>query len=89
MTKKRDLGKIREDIKKYEEKKREAEEQLRALNAQRIDSENDEIVATIRAMTEKGGDVMQTLHNLTAKVHAQPRPYIPNKSNESEVSIDD
>lgn len=89
MRKKKDVWSIREEIKKYEEKRRETEEQLRALNAQRIDSENEEIVAAIRGMTEKGGDVMKTLQSITSKVHAQPRPFIPNKTNESEVEIDD
>ena len=68
----------------------EMEEKLRDLNAMQVQAENEEIIAAIRAMTEKGGDVMDTLSHLTSSVHrSQPSAYIPNKSNESEVDIDD
>jgi len=89
MRKKKDVWSIREEIKKQKEKQREMEEKLRDLNAMHVQAENEEIIAAIRAMAGKGGDVMTTLQNITSKAHAQPRPFIPNKTNESEVDIDD
>ena len=89
MRKKKDVWSIRDEIKKYEEKRRETEKQLRALNAQRIDSENDEIIAFVRGLTGKDGDVMDTISSLKTMTHEQQRQYILNKTNESEVDIDD
>ncbi len=90
MNKKKDVWSIREEIKKQKEKQREMEEKLRDLNAMQVQAENEEIIAAIRAMTAKGCDVMDTLSHLTSSVHrSQPSAYIPNKSNESEVDIDD
>lgn len=87
---KKDWRKVREDIKKTEAKKREAEEQLRVLHQQARQAENEEIVAVIRAMTEKGGDVMQTLKT----VQEQQRSFEQARgtfttNHESEVEIDD
>ncbi len=90
MNKKKDVWSIREEIKKQKKKQREMEEKLRDLNAMQVQAENEEIIAAIRAMTAKGGDVMDTLSHLTSNIHhSQPSAYIPNKSNESEVDIDD
>ena len=89
MRMKKDVWSIREEIKKQKEKQREMEEKMRDLNAMQVEAENEEIIAAIRAMAGKGGDVMMTLQNITSKVHTQPRPFIPNKTNESEVEIDD
>lgn len=87
---KKDWRKVREDIKKTEAKKREAEEQLRALHQQARQAENEEIVAVIRAMTEKGGDVMQTLKTVQEQQRSfeQARGTLTT-NHESEVEIDD
>ena len=52
---KKDWRKVREDIKKTEAKKREAEEQLRALHQQARQAENEEIVAVITAAILRAG----------------------------------
>lgn len=87
---KKDWRKVREDIKKTEAKKREAEDQLRALHRQARQAEDAEIVAAIRSMTEKGGDVMETLQMIQEKQRSfdQARGPIPTNY-ESEVEIDD
>ena len=87
---KKDWRRVREDIKKEEAKKREAEEKLRALHQQVRQAENEEIVAVIRAMTEKGGDVMQTLKTVQEQQRSfeQARGALTT-NHESEVEIDD
>ena len=55
------LSKVREDIKKAEARLREEEEYLKTLRAKQRQIEDDEIVAQIRAMQEKGSDVLDVL----------------------------
>lgn len=86
---KKDWRKVREDIKKTEQKKREAEEQLRTLHRQAVQAENEEIIAVIRSMTKKGEDVMEklkTVQQMQSSIE-QERGLAANY--ESEVEIDD
>ena len=55
------IVKVREDIRKAEDRLREDEETLKALREKQRQLENDEIIAQIRSMQEKGGDIMETL----------------------------
>ena len=58
------LSKVREDIKKAEARLREEEEYLKTLRAKQRQIEDDEIVAQIRAMQEKGSDVLDVLRTV-------------------------
>ena len=85
----KDWRKVREDIKKTEQKKREAEEQLRTLHRQAVQAENDEIIAVIRSMTKKGEDVMEKLKTVQ-QMQSSIEPERGIAANyESEVDIDD
>ncbi len=87
---KKDWRKVREDIKKAEQKKRETEDHLRSLHRQARQAEDAEIIASIRGMTQKGGDVMETLKNIQEKQRANEQARGPViKNYESEVEIDD
>lgn len=55
------IVKVREDIRKAEDRLREDEETLKALREKQRQLENEEIIAQIRSMQEKGGDIMETL----------------------------
>ena len=68
---KKRLERVKEDIKKTRKKIKETQEHLKVLLALQRQLENDEIVAVLRAETEKGGDVMETLKKLEALKRAQ------------------
>ena len=55
------IVKVRENIRKAEDRLREDEKTLKALREKQRQLENDEIIAQIRSMQEKGGDIMETL----------------------------
>ena len=65
------LVRVKEDIKKTKKKINEAQEHLKVLLALQRQIENDEIIAVLRAETEKGGDVIETLRKLEAMKRMQ------------------
>ena len=78
----RKLEKVRTDIRKAEAKLREAEEYLKTLQAKERQLEDEEIVARIRAMQEKGSDVLDLLQTIEvlkresrAAAHFESEPY--------------
>ena len=58
------LTKVREDIRKAEARLREDEEYLKTLRIKQRQIEDEEIVAQIRAMQEKGSDVLDVLRTV-------------------------
>ena len=58
------IQKIREDIRKAEARLKEDEEYLKTLRARQRQLEDDEIIAQIRSMQAKGGDIMDTLRKV-------------------------
>ena len=58
------LERVREDIRKAEARLREDEEYLKTLRARQRQLEDDEIIAQIRSMQKKGGDVLEVLHTV-------------------------
>ena len=58
------LTKVREDIRKAEARLREDEEYLKTLRIKQRQIEDDEIVAQIRTMQEKGSDVLDVLRTV-------------------------
>lgn len=60
----RKITKVREDIRKAEAKAREAEEYVKTLRAKERQLEDEEIVAQIRGMQEKGADIMDVLQEV-------------------------
>ncbi len=58
------IMKVREDIRKAEAKAREVDEYIKTLRAKERQLEDDAIIAEIRAMQEKGGDVLDVLHRI-------------------------
>ena len=78
----RKLEKVRTDIRKAEAKLREAEEYLKTLQAKERQLEDEEIGARIRAMQEKGSDVLDLLETIQslkqesrAAAHDESEPY--------------
>lgn len=60
----RKITKVREDIRKAEARAREAEEYVKTLRAKERQLEDEEIVARIRGMQEKGADIMDVLQEV-------------------------
>jgi len=58
------IQKVREDIRKAEARLKEDEEYLKTLRARQRQLEDDEIIAQIRSMQAKGGDIMDTLRKV-------------------------
>ena len=58
------LERVREDIRKAEARLREDEEYLKTLRARQRQLEDDEIIAQIRSMQKKGGDVLEVLRTV-------------------------
>ena len=84
------LEKVREDIRKHKERKREIETRLRELLALQHQLEDEEIVAYIRSHTEKGGDVMETLRKVSEMKRELEKEHIVFDDDEvKEVDIDD
>lgn len=84
------LEKVREDIRKHKERKREIETRLRELLALQHQLEDEEIVAYIRSQTEKGGDVMETLRKVSEMKRELEKEHIVFDNDEvKEVDIDD
>lgn len=77
------IVKVREDIRKAEERLREDEETLKALREKQRQLENDEIIAQIRSMQEKGGDIMETLR-MVRQMQGASTPMITKKEEEIE-----
>lgn len=74
------IQKVREDIRKAEARLKEDEEYLKTLRARQRQLEDDEIIAQIRSMQAKGGDIMDTLR----KVQEMKAGYAPATTNERE-----
>ena len=74
------IQKVREDIRKAEARLKEDEEYLKTLRARQRQLEDDEIIAQIRSMQAKGGDIMDTLR----KVQEMKAGYSPATTNERE-----
>ena len=84
------LEKVREDIKKTKAKIRELEAHYKELLLIQQRLENEEIVAAIRARTDKGGDVLDTLRLFDSMKKEQERQHILFDDDDvKEVSIDD
>lgn len=60
----RKITKVREEIRKAEARAREAEEYVKTLRAKERQLEDEEIVARIRGMQEKGADIMDVLQEV-------------------------
>ena len=60
------IEKVREDIRRAEARKREAEEYLKTLKMRERQLCDEEILKTMRALAGKG-DVLETLQELTKK----------------------
>lgn len=75
------IVKVREDIRKAEDRLREDEETLKALREKQRQLENDEIIAQIRSMQEKGGDIMETLR-MVRQMQGATAPMITKKEEE-------
>lgn len=74
------IQKVREDIRKAEARLKEDEEYLKTLRARQRQLEDDEIIAQIRSMQDKGSDIMETLR----KVQEMKAGYAPAITNERE-----
>ncbi len=77
------IVKVREDIRKAEDRLREDEETLKALREKQRQLENEEIIAQIRSMQEKGGDIMETLR-MVRQMQGAATPMITKKEEEIE-----
>jgi DNA helicase TIP49 (TBP-interacting protein) len=58
------IEKVREDIRKAEDKIREMEEYLKTLRAKERQLVDEEIISQIRSMQAKGGDVLDVLRKV-------------------------
>lgn len=58
------IERVREDIRKTENKLREMEEYLKTLRLQEKQLEDEEIIKQIRALNEKNGDVLDVLRRV-------------------------
>ena len=70
----RRITKVREDIRKAEAKAREAEEYVKTLRAKERQLEDEEIVARIRGMQEKGADIMDVLQEVQRRKENGEKP---------------
>lgn len=77
------IVKVREDIRKAEDRLREDEETLKALREKQRQLENKEIIAQIRSMQEKGGDIMETLR-MVRQMQGAAAPMTTKKEEEIE-----
>lgn len=67
------IEKVREDIRKAEARVREADEYLKTLRAKERQLEDEEIVAQIRSMQEKGADILDVLRVVKGRKDRQGR----------------
>lgn len=70
----RKITKVREDIRKAEARAREAEEYVKTLRAKERQLEDEEIVARIRGMQEKGADIMDVLQEVQRRKENGEKP---------------
>lgn len=67
------IEKVREDIRKAEARVREADEYLKTLRAKERQLEDEEIVAQIRSMQEKGADILDVLRIVKGRKDSSDR----------------
>lgn len=59
------IDKVREDIRKAQQKLKEDEEYLKTLKARERQLEDEEIISQIRSIQGKGTDVLEVLRQVT------------------------
>lgn len=82
------LAKVREDIIKNRERKKELDEHYRVLLRLQRQLEDEEIIATVRANTEKGMDVIETVRLIEQLKKDQEKEHVYYPT-ESEVILDE